>query len=165
MLIDMIDREREGEIERTEEEEESPPPSLQIQVLRTKFGNINMDPAVVLTGTANERRVGHGFGSVEIGRSESAYIFRVALPGVRRNGCNVKYTIQPNGKVHVEGLVGNVAMLKDMPNPFEMKVEQLCPSGPFHVTFDLPGPVDPRLCSPNFRPDGILEVVVKAKKP
>ncbi|CAL5383287.1 unnamed protein product [Camellia sinensis] len=113
-----------------------------------------MDPAVVLTGTANERRVGHSFGSVEIGRSESAYIFRVALPGVRRNS-----------SVHVEGLVGNVAMLKDMPNPFEMKVEQLCPSGPFHVTFDLPGPVDPRLCSPNFRPDGILEVVVKAKKP
>ncbi|KAF5955836.1 hypothetical protein HYC85_008692 [Camellia sinensis] len=113
-----------------------------------------MDPAVVLTGTANEQRVGHSFGSVEIGRSESAYIFRVALPGVRRNSCNVKYTIQPNGKVHVEGLVGNVAMLMDMPNPFEMKVEQLCPSGPFHVTFDLPGPVDPRLCSPNFRPDG-----------
>ncbi|CAL5331972.1 unnamed protein product [Camellia sinensis] len=52
----------------------------------TKFGNINMDPVVVLTGTANERRVGHHFGSVEIDRSESAYIFRVALPGARRNG-------------------------------------------------------------------------------
>ncbi|CAL5383295.1 unnamed protein product [Camellia sinensis] len=140
-------------------------PNREIFDFETKFGNINMDPAVVLTGTTNERGVGHHFGSVEIGRSESAYIFRVALPGARRNGCNVKYTIQPNGKVHVEGLVGNVAMLKDMPNPFEMKVEQLCPSGPFHVTFDLPGPVDPRLCSPNFRPDGILEVVVKAKKP
>ncbi|CAL5331956.1 unnamed protein product [Camellia sinensis] len=151
-----------------------------VVVYRTKFGNINMDPAVVLTGTTNERRVGHSFGSVEIGRSESAYIFRVALLGVRRNSSvtrddkrrpsktdkgNVKYTIQPNAQVHVEGLVGNVAMLKDMLNPFEMKVEQLCPSGPFHVTFDLPGPVDPRLCSPNFRPDGILEVVVKAKKP
>ncbi|CAL5384394.1 unnamed protein product [Camellia sinensis] len=51
----------------------------------TKFGNINMDPAVVLTGTANERRVGHHFGSVEIGRSESAYIFWVALLGARCN--------------------------------------------------------------------------------
>ncbi|CAL5384406.1 unnamed protein product [Camellia sinensis] len=59
----------------------------------TKFGNINMDPAVVLTGTANERRVGHHFGSVEIGRSESAYIFRVALPGARRNGSDVSSKI------------------------------------------------------------------------
>ena len=46
-----------------------------------------MDPAVVLTGTANERRVGHHFGSVEISCSESAYIFWVALPSARRNCC------------------------------------------------------------------------------
>ncbi|CAL5384384.1 unnamed protein product [Camellia sinensis] len=64
-----------------------------MKLQRTKFGNINMDPAVVLTGTTNGRRVGHHFGSVEIGRSESAYIFRVALPGARRNGSDVSSKI------------------------------------------------------------------------
>jgi hypothetical protein len=41
-----------------------------------------------------------------------------------------------------------------------MKVQQLCAAGPFTISFNLPGPVDTRMFSPSFRPDGILEVVI-----
>ena len=43
-------------------------------------------PAVVLTGVAKEGKAGPPLGTVDIGRSEGAYLFRVALPGVRRSG-------------------------------------------------------------------------------
>ena len=76
----------------------------------------------------------------------------------------VKCNIRPNGRVQIEGVVGDIAILKDK-SAYEMKVEQLCPPGPFTVTFNLPGPVDARLSSCNFRPEGILEVFVKSRKP
>lgn len=75
---------------------------------------------------------------------------------------NLRCNVQADGRVNIDGLVRDSALLNDM-SCYEMKVEQLCPRGPFSVAFNLPGPVDPRLCSLNFRPDGILEVVVKAK--
>ncbi|TXG51877.1 hypothetical protein EZV62_021046 [Acer yangbiense] len=78
--------------------------------------------SITLTGTANKGIVGPPVGIVDIGVSEPAYFFRVALLG--------------------------------------MKFQQLCPAGPFTVSFRLPGPVDPRLFSPNFRSDGIFEGVV-----
>ena len=40
---------------------------------------------VVLTGTAKEGKAGLPLGTVDIGRSENAYLFRVGLPGVCRN--------------------------------------------------------------------------------
>ena len=42
-------------------------------------------PVVVLTGTAKEGKAGLPLGTVDIGCSENAYLFRVGLPGVRRN--------------------------------------------------------------------------------
>ena len=41
-----------------------------------------------------------------------------------------------------------------------MRIQQICFPGPFAISFNLPGPVDPRLCCPRFRPDGILEALV-----
>ncbi|KAB2626272.1 hypothetical protein D8674_017932 [Pyrus ussuriensis x Pyrus communis] len=43
---------------------------------------------------------------------------------------------------------------------FEMKLQQLCPAGPFTLSFSLPEPVDPRLFAPNFGSDGIFEGVI-----
>lgn len=40
-----------------------------------------------------------------------------------------------------------------------------CPPGPFTLSFKLPGPVDPRLFSPNFGKDGIFEGVVARYNP
>lgn len=42
---------------------------------------------------------------------------------------------------------------------FEMHTENLCPPGPFSVSFQLPGPVDPRGFRATFD-NGILEAVV-----
>lgn len=46
-----------------------------------------LKPSVVLTGTAKEGSAGPPIGLVDIGESESAYLFRVALPGVRKDQC------------------------------------------------------------------------------
>ncbi|XP_062164386.1 increased DNA methylation 3 isoform X2 [Alnus glutinosa] len=118
-----------------------------------------LKPSVVLTGTAKEGSAAPPIGLVDIGTSESAYLFRVALPGVCKDQCKVKCEIQRDGRVHIEGVITG-GVLKDSSTVYLMKVQELCPPGPFTISFNLPGPVDPRLSSPAFRPDGILEVVV-----
>lgn len=62
------------------------------QMLVYRYHSLKIDmehqaekPAAVLTGTAMAGRVGPPLGTVDIGQSESAYIFRVALPGVHRH--------------------------------------------------------------------------------
>ncbi|KAG6648244.1 hypothetical protein I3843_07G131900 [Carya illinoinensis] len=120
-----------------------------------------MKPSVVLTGTAKEGSNAPPVGLVDIGTSEGAYLFRVALPGVRKDQSGkLKCEIQRDGRVHIEGVIARTGILKDSSTVFQMKVQELCPSGPFTISFNLPGPVDPRLSSPTFRPDGILEVIV-----
>ncbi|KAG6599085.1 Increased DNA methylation 3, partial [Cucurbita argyrosperma subsp. argyrosperma] len=125
-----------------------------------------LKPSVILTGTANEGSSGPPIGLVDIGVSEGAYLFRVAMPGVRKDPSKVKFEIKRDGKVRIEGVMAGPGLLKDSSAMYEMKVQQLCPPGPLTVSFKLPGPVDPRLSSPSFRADGILEVVVmKSKAP
>lgn len=74
--------------------------------------------------------------------------------------CGIEY----EGKVNLEGVITDSRILDRSPSAYEMKVQQLCPPGPFTVSFNLPGPVDPRLFAPNFRSDGILEGVVMKQK-
>ncbi|XP_074286810.1 increased DNA methylation 3 [Silene latifolia] len=123
--------------------------------------------AVVFTGTAKEGTPGPPIGHVDIGISESAYLFRVALPGVRKDQCDLSCEIERDGKVHLQGVITGGELAKRNPNTvFQMNVAQLSPPGPFTVSFKLPGPVDPRLFSPTFRTDGILEgVVMKYRAP
>ncbi|KAE9462234.1 hypothetical protein C3L33_05854, partial [Rhododendron williamsianum] len=106
-----------------------------------------LKPAVTLTGTAKEGSGGPPIGVVDIGESERSYLCRVTLPGLRNN------------EIHIHGVVTG-GVLKDPWTTYEMKVQELCPPGRFSMSFNLPGPVDPRLASPNFRSDGILEIVV-----
>lgn len=75
----------------------------------------------------------------------------------------VKCEIQRDGRVLIEGVITG-GVLKDSSTTYQMKVQELCPPGPFTISFSLPGPVDPRLSSPTFRPDGILEVVVMKQR-
>ncbi|XP_022999775.1 increased DNA methylation 3-like [Cucurbita maxima] len=125
-----------------------------------------LKPSVILTGTANEGSSGPPIGLVDIGVSEGAYLFRVAMPGVRKDPSKVKFEIKRDGKVQIEGVMAGPGLLKESSAMYEMKVQQLCPPGPLTISFKLPGPVDPRLSSPSFRADGILEVVVmKSKAP
>ncbi|KAM1017799.1 hypothetical protein ACFX13_048055 [Malus domestica] len=110
------------------------------------------ESGVALTGTAIAKE-GSG-GVVDIGESEAAYLARVALPG------NVKCVIQRDGKVHIQGVMSGVELLRNSSTVYHMRVQHLCPPGPFAVSFTLPGPVDPRLFSPHFRHDGLLEIVL-----
>ncbi|XAR61507.1 hypothetical protein NMG60_11015952 [Bertholletia excelsa] len=119
------------------------------------------DPQVVLTGAAKEA-TNAPLGRVDVGSSGTAYLVKVALPGVRHGIGNLKCTIGADGRVCIEGVVGGPRMLNDSKS-LGMKAKLLCPTGPFTVSFSLPGPVDPRLASCSFGSDGILEVLVKAK--
>ncbi|KAG8632199.1 increased DNA methylation 3 [Manihot esculenta] len=130
------------------------------------FGNHpQLKPPMLLTGTANEGGAGPPIGLIDIGVSEQAYLFRVALPGIRKNECGVKCEIQHDGIVHIRGVVTpDGGILKDSSNVFKLRVQQLSPPGPFTISFKLPGPVDPRLFCPNFRGDGILEGMVMKER-
>ncbi|CAL5426143.1 unnamed protein product [Camellia sinensis] len=132
------------------------------QLIEIKFAKMNVEgcvvpeqlkPTVVLTGTAEEGRAGPPIGMMDIGVSEKAYLCRIALPGLRNNETR-------DGRVNIHGVVTGGA-LKESSTAYEMKVQQLCPPGQFTISFNLPGPVDPRLASLNFRSDGILEIFVK----
>ncbi|CAN4121297.1 unnamed protein product [Withania somnifera] len=116
-------------------------------------------PAITVAGVAEKCAIAPPLGLVDIGSSENAYLFRVALPGIRHK-CNIKCDIQREGRVRMEGLITESESLKNSSKGYQMKVQQLSPPGPFTVSFNLPGPVDPRLCSSHFRADGMLEVIV-----
>ncbi|XP_010259756.1 PREDICTED: increased DNA methylation 3-like [Nelumbo nucifera] len=116
---------------------------------------------MVLTGAAKEGRAGPPIGLVDIGISRDAYLFRVALPGVKRDPGHLSCEIEHDGKVHLRGMTmtGEKFILRHS-RIFRMQTQNLCPPGPFTISFSLPGPVDPRLFLPDFRSDGILEAVV-----
>ncbi|KAL5557675.1 hypothetical protein UlMin_033886 [Ulmus minor] len=122
------------------------------------YGFPQIKPSVVVTGSAKESKAGHPTGLVDFGESEGAYLFRVALPGVRKDQCELTCEIERDGNVHIEGVMASLP--GDSSTVYTMNAQQLCPPGPFSISFTLPGPVDPRLFSPTFRPDGILEVVI-----
>ncbi|KAM5573962.1 increased DNA methylation 2 [Rosa sericea] len=118
------------------------------------------DPSIVLSGTVNRGVVGPPIGAVDIGVSKVAYYFRVSLPGIRKDFCQFSCEIEPNGKVHLQGFTSGGNPIKKRSRVFQMKLQQLCPPGPFTLSFSLPGPVDPRLFAPNFGSDGIFEGVI-----
>ncbi|KDP36748.1 hypothetical protein JCGZ_08039 [Jatropha curcas] len=118
------------------------------------------DESIVLTGTARRGMAGPQVGLVDIGISKAAYFFQVALPGVRRDFCEFSCEIESDGKVHIQGSLSGGRTIRKRSRAFKMKFQQMCPPGPFTLSFSLPGPVDPRLFSPNFRTDGIFEAVI-----
>lgn len=112
---------------------------------------------IALTGTAAKKPLGPAIGLVDIGSSNYAYLFRISLPGVCRDP-GFSCEIERSGRVTVKGDV-SVTGLKNVAHIFEMHTETLCPSGPFSVSFQLPGPVDPKGFSATFD-NGIFEAIV-----
>ena len=78
--------------------------------------------------------------------------------------CNV----QSNGRVTIKGVVTHGRTItRGSPKTrqlllYEMKIRKSCPPGPFTVSFNLPGPVDPRLFGVNFA-WGLLEGIAIKK--
>ncbi|BAT86789.1 Increased DNA methylation 3 [Vigna angularis] len=118
----------------------------------------NQDCSLVLTGTARKGIFGPSVGIVDIGIGEVAYLFRVSLAGVQKNFAGTfSCDVQSNGRVMIKGVVTGGKIIRKQARVFEMKIQKLCPPGPFTLSFSLPGPVDPRLFVANFRADGLLE--------
>ncbi|XWS24630.1 hypothetical protein CRYUN_Cryun28dG0119100 [Craigia yunnanensis] len=118
-------------------------------------------PSVVLPGSAKVCNSGSTIGLIDIGVSQSAFLFQVSLSGIRNDQSKVKCEIQRDGKVLIQGMVTEgIRLLQGLSSICQMRVQQICFPGPFTISFNLAGPVDPRLFCLRFRPDGILEVVV-----
>ncbi|XP_019172151.1 PREDICTED: increased DNA methylation 3-like [Ipomoea nil] len=122
--------------------------------------------SLILSGTACKGVTGPPIGAFDIGVSKSAYYFRVALPGVKRDPGDFNCEIERDGMVHIRGVTstGGKTVSKYY-RVFAMTHQQQCPPGAFTLSFRLPGPVDPRLFSPNFGCDGIFEGVVAKYSP
>lgn len=114
-----------------------------------------------LTGSAAMRQVGPIIGLMDIGECEDSYLFRVSLPGVKRDESEFSCEVDTDGKVLIRGVTttGEKTVCR-YSQVFEMQSQNLCPPGQFSISFQLPGPVDPYQFSGNFGTDGILEGIV-----
>ncbi|KAJ6999036.1 hypothetical protein NC653_015004 [Populus alba x Populus x berolinensis] len=103
--------------------------------------NPKMMPLVTVNGTAKRSGARPSICLVDFGINENAYFFRVVLPGMRRsNESNLSCDIERDGTVRKKGVAAiDAGILRDSPRVFHMCGQQLCPPGPFTVSFQLPG--------------------------
>ncbi|ERN12316.1 hypothetical protein AMTRI_Chr01g137660 [Amborella trichopoda] len=120
---------------------------------------------ISLTGTVVVRQPGPLIGLVDIGVSEDSYLFRISLPGVRKDEREFSCEVECDGRVMIRGVTttGGRRVFK-FSRVFDMHTQYLCPSGAFTISFQLPGPVEPQEFSGNFGSDGILEGVVMKER-
>ncbi|KAL8166394.1 hypothetical protein V2J09_007893 [Rumex salicifolius] len=115
-----------------------------------------------LRGSAVKGQLGPVIGLMDIGEAEDSYLFRVALPGVKKEGRTFRCEVESDGKVLIKGeTVTGESTVYRYTQAFEMQTHNLCPPGPFSISFRLPGPVDHRQFNGSFGADGILEGIVK----
>ncbi|XP_077219076.1 uncharacterized protein LOC143853227 [Tasmannia lanceolata] len=123
---------------------------------------------IALTGSVAERQEGQPIGLVDIGVCENAYLFHISLPGVKKDETvmfviarEFSCEVEANGRLLIKGvtMTGERLIFKNR-QVFEMQTQNLCPSGKFSVSFQLPGRVEPQEFLGNFGVDGILEGIV-----
>lgn len=71
---------------------------------------------------------------------------------------DLKCSVRDDGRVKIEGMVKGTS-LQDVNVLYEVKMQECSPPGRFSVSFNLPGPVDPRLMSVSYK-QGILDATV-----
>lgn len=119
-----------------------------------------------LTGSAAMGQVGPVVGLVDIGECDDSYIFRVSLPGVKRDEKEFSCEVEIDGKVLIRGVTTTGEQRVYMHSQvFDMQSQNLCPPGHFSISFQLPGPVAPNQFSGNFGTNGILEGIVMKASP
>ncbi|KAL9235053.1 hypothetical protein vseg_009853 [Gypsophila vaccaria] len=118
---------------------------------------------VCLGGSAAVGSFGPLVGKVNIGEDADSYLFRVAIPGVARE--EFTCDVAPDGNILIKGVTttGEKIVYKHSMK-FEMLTQNLCPPGPFSISFKLPGPVDSQRFTAHFGIDGTFEGLVKKKK-
>ncbi|KAM3325166.1 hypothetical protein P3S67_000290 [Capsicum chacoense] len=89
------------------------------------------------------------------------YLFRVSLPGVTRDEKVISCEVRPDGRILIKGesATGESTFCKNS-MVFKMKTRNLCPSGEFTVSIQLPGPIDHLTSDCVFGTDGIFEGVM-----
>ncbi|KAK9732587.1 hypothetical protein RND81_04G008100 [Saponaria officinalis] len=121
--------------------------------------------AYALTGSAAKGIVGSVIGLMDMGESEDSYLFRVALPGVKRENRAFQCEVESDGRVLIKGeTVTGEKTVNRYSQEFVMQSRNLCPPGPFSISFQLPGPVDPQQFSGTFGTNAILEGIVMKQK-
>ncbi|XP_047158147.1 increased DNA methylation 2-like isoform X1 [Vigna umbellata] len=97
-----------------------------------------------LTGSVAKAQFGPSIGLLDIGECEDSYLFRVSLPGVKRDEKEFYCDVETDGKVMITGvtITGETTVYR-YSHAFEMQTQNLCPPGQFTLSFRLPGPVDP----------------------
>ncbi|KAJ1419951.1 HSP20-like chaperone [Sesbania bispinosa] len=124
------------------------PPMSEIPCVFPAKHNAKGDPSKKMD--SQKGLFGPSVGAVDIGISKVAYLFRVSLPGVKKDFSQFSCDIESDGRVHIRGLLTGGRTITKQSRVFQMKIRQLCSPGPFTLSFSLPGPVDPRLFAPNF---------------
>ncbi|VFR00132.1 unnamed protein product [Cuscuta campestris] len=119
-----------------------------------------------ITGSAASGQIGSVLGPLDIGECEDAYLFRISLPGVKRDEREFSCEVENDGKVIIKGVTtSGEKTVHKYTQVFEMQSQNLCPSGYFSLSFKLPGPVNPQQFSGTFGTDAILEgIVLKAEQ-
>ncbi|KAG6393172.1 hypothetical protein SASPL_147407 [Salvia splendens] len=119
-----------------------------------------------VTGSAARGHLGPVLGLIDIGEAEDSYLFRVSLPGVKRDAKDFSCEVESDGTVIIKGVtVTGERTVEKWSQVFEMRSQNLCPPGPFCISFKLPGPVDPQQFHGTFATDGILEgIALKARR-
>ncbi|KAJ4830307.1 hypothetical protein Tsubulata_018243 [Turnera subulata] len=117
--------------------------------------------ACAMTGAATTGLVGPTVGMMDIGESDDKYVFRVSLPGVRRDEREFKCEFDSQGTVFIKGVtVTGEKTVYRHGMEFTMISNNLCPPGQFSIQFQLPGPVDPYSFKGIFGIDGMFEGMV-----
>lgn len=118
---------------------------------------------ITLTGSAALRALGPDLGILDIGESETSYLFRVSLPGVSMDEKDFSCDVDPDGEITIKGVstTGGRTVRKN-PRVYKMLAQNLWPPGDFSITFQLPGPVNNQQFNGDFT-DGIFTGVVKKK--
>ncbi|KAL8114579.1 hypothetical protein AgCh_021444 [Apium graveolens] len=101
-----------------------------------------------------------------VSASNAAYNFQVALPGVSSKPGDMVVSIRKEGMVRIEIVVrgADCPPNADVLNEEKMQGGFLLPES-FNTSFQLPGPVDPRLTSCSYK-HGILDcTVIKFRVP
>lgn len=74
--------------------------------------------------------------------------------------------VESDGRVVIKGeTVTGEKKIYRFTQTFVMQTQNMCPPGPFSISFQLPGPVDPQKFSGSFGQDAILEGIVMKKIP
>lgn len=71
---------------------------------------------------------------------------------------NLECSVRDDGRVKIEGMVTGTS-LQEAHVLYEVKMQEFPPPGRFSISFNLPGPVDPRLISMRYK-NGILDATV-----